>query len=476
MKQILSSLAQHAAHSPMRPALTAGRQLVTYGELWDAIQATASQLRQWFPDGERPLALAGDNEIAWVIADLACAQARIPCVPVPPFFNEEQRQHLLRHSGCAGLLLCQQGQLQHQPLPLSQQAPLIPSGCVKITYTSGTTGTPKGVCLSGEQLDQSVLALAERVGELGVTHHLCTLPLAVLLENLAGLYLPLSLGKQVSLLPLAELGIASLQQPEPARFIAALAASGADSAILLPATLGWLVAGVQQGRLLAQQWRLLALGGGKSSLGLLAQAEELGLPLFEGYGLSEVGSVVALNGAQARRLGSVGKPLSHVQVRLAEDGEVLIRGNAMLGYLGEPHSSSHGEWLATGDWGEFDADGFLFIQGRKKSTIVTGFGRNVAPEWLEAELAALPGLLQAFVYGDEAQGVQALLFAPGLQAHPQADEIITGLNHSLPDYARLTGWRFVSSPFTASSGELTANGRLRRDAILAKRVLSEVLS
>ena len=280
----------------------------------------------------------------------------------------------------------------------------------------------------------------------------------------------------MSLLPLAELGLGSLQQPEPVRFITALAASGADSAILLPATLSWLVAGVAQGGISAQQWRLLALGGGKSSHALLTQADELGLPVFEGYGLSEVGSVAALNGPLARRLGSVGRPLTHLQMKLAADGEVLIRGNAMLGYLGEPLSSTDEAWLATGDWGEFDADGFLFIQGRKKSTIVTGFGRNVAPEWLEAELAALPGVLQVFVYGDEALGLQALLFAPGLQARGEAEQIITERNQNLPEYARLTEWRFIPLPFTAASGELTANGRLRRDVIFAKHVLSEVLS
>lgn len=195
MKQILSSLAQHAAHSAMSPALTAGRQIVTYGELWDAIQATASQLRQWFPDGERPLALVGDNQIAWVIADLACAQARIPCVPVPPFFNEEQRQHLLRHSGCAGYSQIAGAVAAPAAAPSSAGASDPERLCEDHLYL-WDHGHPKGVCLSGEHQDRSVLALAERVGELGVTHHLCTLPLAVLLENLAGLYLPLSLGKQ----------------------------------------------------------------------------------------------------------------------------------------------------------------------------------------------------------------------------------------------------------------------------------------
>ncbi|WP_312173016.1 AMP-binding protein, partial [Stutzerimonas kunmingensis] len=93
---------------------------------------------------------------------------------------------------------------------------------------------------------------------------------------------------------------------------------------------------------------------------LLERAERLGLPVFEGYGLSECASVVCLNTPEARRIGTVGRPLAHVELRLAADGEVLVRGPHMLGYLGEPALA--GEWLATGDLGHFE-DGFLVLHG-----------------------------------------------------------------------------------------------------------------
>ena len=211
------------------------------------------------------------------------------------------------------------------------------------------------------------------------------------------------------------------------------------------------------------------MGGGKSGRQLLAQADALGLPVYEGYGLSEVGSVVALNGPDCRRLGSVGKPLSHLEVTLADDGEILVRGNPMLGYIGSPALPQTDSWLATGDWGEWDADGFLTIQGRKKSTLVTGFGRNVAPEWLEAELATLPGVLQCFVYGDEEQGIRALLFAPALAGTHEGESLLQACNARLPDYARLRGWQFIDEPLSRDRDELTANGRLRRHIILQQR-------
>lgn len=469
--KLLHSLAVWSELQGTSIALRDEHDEVTYAELWSRVTREAEALTLRLEERHlsgRPVALLADNGIDWVVRDLACMLAQIPCVPVPPFFNAEQRAHLLQDSGCV-LLLAQTAQGWAEQW-LETQAVSLPSGTCKITYTSGSTGEPKGVCLGAESLQNTLEALAERIGSSGVTEHLCTMPLAVLLENLAGVYLPLWLGKRVSLPGLSSLGLGSMQRPEPARFIATLAASQADSLILLPATLGWLVTATQSHLLPAERWKLLAVGGGKSGQQLLAQADALGLPVYEGYGLSEVGSVVALNGPECRRLGSVGKPLSHLEVRLADDGEVLVRGNAMLGYIGDPEVPPTASWLATGDWGEWDADGFLTIQGRKKSTLITGFGRNVAPEWVEAELAAVPGVLQCFVYGDEEQGIQALLFAPTLAGTQEGEALLQACNNRLPEYARLRGWQFIHDSLSRERGELTANGRVRRHIIFQQRI------
>ncbi len=112
------------------------------------------------------------------------------------------------------------------------------------------------------------------------------------------------------------------------------------------------------------------------------------MPVYEGYGLSMCVGGVPQYGRKRCRPGSVGRPLPHVEVRLADDGEVLIKGSTLLGYLGEaPHAD---EWWPSGDLGEFDEEGFLYLKGRKKHQFVTSFGRNVNPEWVEAELTSAP--------------------------------------------------------------------------------------
>lgn len=467
MKALWQQLACWAEARPLAPALNSPAGSLDYAGLWRAIEAGAAHCREIAQPG-RPLALAGDNTLGWVLADLACARAQVPCVPVPPFFSPQQRDHLLRDSGASGLLLADDLHWRHQPLP-DTPLPLLPAGCLKVTYTSGTTGQPKGICLGGEQLLATAQALASRLEALPGKRHLCTMPLAVLLENLAGVYLPLLLGREVFLPSLASLGLGDLARPDPAAFVGAVAHAGADSLILLPATLGWLVAGVEAHPELAASWSMLAVGGGKSSVELLKRARRLGLPVCEGYGLSEVASVVALDDPLGPVPGTVGRPLEHLTVRIAEDGEIWLGGNGHLGILGQPDSAAP-FWQASGDLGQWDAEGNLQVLGRKKATLVTDLGRNVSPEWLEAELCSLPGVLQAWVYGDEDSGIQALLFAPRWTDTPDAlASQIAQCMARLPGYARLQGWRLTDLPFTAAQGELTSNGRLRRNTLYQTR-------
>ena len=213
--------------------------------------------------------------------------------------------------------------------------------------------------------------------------------------------------------------------------------------------------------------RFVAVGGGRVSTQLLERADALDLPIFEGYGLSECASVVCLNRPGAQRPGTVGRPLPHVQVRLAEDGEVLVAGSTLLGYLGdEPFA---GQWWPTGDIGEFDADGYLSLRGRKKHQFVTSFGRNVNPEWVEAELTQGGVLMQAFVYGESLPSNVALLWPLDPNCADAAiDAAVQKANAGLPDYARIGRWVRLDTPFSPANGLLTANGRPKRDAILAR--------
>jgi acyl-CoA synthetase (AMP-forming)/AMP-acid ligase II len=154
-----------------------------------------------------------------------------------------------------------------------------------------------------------------------------------------------------------------------------------------------------------------------------------------------------------------------VEIRLAEDGEVLIKGSTLLGYLGDaPHAS---EWWPSGDLGEFDPEGFLYLKGRKKHQFVTSFGRNVNPEWVEAELTQRRHIAQAFVYGEAMPRNHALLWPhrPDCTDEDLAAAVAQA-NEALPEYAQVHHWTRLEQPFSPANGLLTANGRPRRDAII----------
>jgi long-subunit acyl-CoA synthetase (AMP-forming) len=208
--------------------------------------------------------------------------------------------------------------------------------------------------------------------------------------------------------------------------------------------------------------RFVAVGGARVSPALIERARALGLPVYEGYGLTECASVVALNTPEADRRGSVGQPLPHVGVRIAEDGEIAVSGTGFLGYVGQPFSEP--EFL-TGDLGRLDADGFLHVEGRRKHVLITSFGRNVAPEWPEAELLAGAALAQAAVFGEGRPQLCAVLVPAPAASDAAIAEQVGAANARLPDYARIGQWVRAETPFAPQNGLATANGRVRRDAV-----------
>jgi long-subunit acyl-CoA synthetase (AMP-forming) len=206
---------------------------------------------------------------------------------------------------------------------------------------------------------------------------------------------------------------------------------------------------------------MVAVGGARVSPALLAAAAATGLPVVEGYGLSECASVVALNTPEDARPGTVGRPLPHLTVTLSDEGEILVSPRPFLGYVGGQRGP---DVVATGDIGAFDAEGRLKVEGRKSNTLITAFGRNVAPEWVESELLAEPQILQAMVLGEAEATLSALIVAmPGVDP-VQVEAALARANSRLPDYARIGEWRFVP-PFDPAASQVTANGRPRRDVL-----------
>ncbi len=306
-------------------------------------------------------------------------------------------------------------------------------------------------------------SLALRVAPARVEKHLTLLPLTTLLENLTGLYVPLLTGACSRIPSLGELGFSGSSKLDPAALAHALLRWPSHSLVLVPELLRLLLALCLNTPALATQLgtlRFVAVGGGKVAPELIAHARAAGLPVYEGYGLSECGSVVALNGPHGDRPGSVGLPLPHCQVTIAADGEVMVSGSAMLGYLGEEGET--GSQIATGDLGRIDEEGYLHITGRKKNVQITAFGRNFSPEWVEAQAQLCPAIARIVIFGD-GQPANVALIQPLPGSQSQLPEQIARLNQQLPDYARIHHWLPVA--LDQLPGLLTANGRPRRNEI-----------
>ena len=417
------------------------------------------------------LGLLADNGPDWVAVDLDAEAAGIPLVPLPSFFTPAQLAHAVASTGMDALYCTSEstaralGFHRKNNLPwYSREAPPVPlpPGTTKITFTSGTTGAPKGVCLSAAGQRAVAQSLADATRGLNLERHLCLLPLAVLLENIAGIYAPLAAGAQWIAPPLAEVGMSGAAGFDARACLAAIERYQAHSVILLPQMLSSLVNILEKETHSPLTLRFVAVGGARVSPALVQRARALGLPVYEGYGLSECASVVALNTPQADRPGSVGRPLPHVRVRIAADGEILVSGGGFLGYVGQEPSRQE---FPTGDLGRLDESGFLHVEGRRKHVLITSFGRNVAPEWPEAELLAGGALAQAAVYGEGRPRLCAVLVAAPAASDAAIAAQVSAANERLPDYARIAQWVRAESPFAPQNGLATPNGRVRRDAV-----------
>ena len=486
---ILNAIQQHAETRPDHPALRGSHASISYQALPGEINAAAAFIQQSGIPATHPqaVAIAMDNDPAWGVLDLACLHLNIPVVPLPGFFSPQQIAHAIQDAGI-NTLFCQQPMVMEQLL-LAQgyrmvskhhqlvggqlvsrlqfenpQSTKLPAGTAKVTYTSGTTGQPKGVCLGAAAMEQVSRSLADATAASAEDSHLSILPLSTLLENIAGLYLPLLVGATTTLYSSARVGLSGASGLNVPQLLKTIQEAQPTTLLLIPELLRALVMAAESGWVPPASLRLIAVGGARVAPRLLQRAQTLGLPVCEGYGLSECASVVAFNPPGQQRPGSVGKPLPHVQLAFAGDGELLVAGSTLLGYAAQP--DMHVTYWPTGDIGYQDADGYLHITGRKKNIYITSYGRNVSPEWVESELALSPVIAQVAVFG-EARPWSVAVIVPRVagDVHAQIEAAIEQANQTLPDYARVQHWILAEHPFTPQNEQLTPNGRLRRDAI-----------
>jgi long-chain acyl-CoA synthetase len=401
-----------------------------------------------------------------------------------------------------------------------------PNDLATIIYTSGTTGVPKGVMLTHRNLISNVLATVQRLPLSTADVGLSFLPLSHIFQRHVD-YASLHAGAAIAysdnaasvvkdmaeLRPTFAAGVPRFFEKIYARIISEVSRHARI-------TRGIFHQAVKIGRKSARNrnnsiWhraadrfifrkirsefggriRLFISGGAALQKEIAEFFWAVGLPIYEGYGLTETSPVVTLNGPDAVRLGSVGHVVGDQEVQIAQDGEILVRGpNVMRGYykmLRETAEAMNGGWFHTGDIGQFDQDGFLQITDRKKDLIVTSGGKNIAPQPIENRLKLIPFFDNVVLIGDHRNFISALI-TPNYDAlitYAQEKgipfETLTELVHKpeiyrlamseierhtqdLSDFEKVRKIAFLDKQFSIDDGELTPTLKIRRFTIEKK--------
>lgn len=475
---LLMVLRERANQTPDQVVLDNGQHTLSAQALWQAVTRLRLQISAMSCNS---VAIAGDNSFGWIIADLALLGLPLRVVPLPGFFSPSQIQHVMHEAHIDtvlaptatldALMTCNFSSRQTLDSDLDICAGRIErengseNVYEKVTFTSGSTGSAKGVRLTLNTLESTAQAISSAMQPLAIESHLGVLPYATLLENIAGLYAPMLQGVCIHVRRMDQLGLASPEQFNPFLLLNTFQQTQPQACILVPQLLLALVTLLERGMPISKGLRFIAVGGGKVAASMIEKARALDLPVYEGYGLSECGSVVALNLPGLERVGSVGRPLSHCAIRLADDSEIFVSGAVMSGYLTNAESTNAVQEIATGDLGYLDADGYLYVNGRKKNMFITAFGRNVNPEWVEAELQRYLPIRQVDVFGEALPQAIAIVVTRAGFSPQDVQNAIAECNEKLPDYARIGQIVVSPEPFTVENGMATANGRLRRLAI-----------
>ncbi|HUO87144.1 MAG TPA: AMP-dependent synthetase/ligase, partial [Thermoanaerobaculia bacterium] len=396
-----------------------------------------------------------------------------------------------------------------------------------LIYTSGTTGPPKGVMLTHDNFVWTATVVSGEFS-VGPEHTVISyLPLAHSAEQMVSLYVPLACGVCTAFAESLEKIGENLRDVRPHVFFAvprvwekiqaAMIEAGAKNPPLKKKIAAWarkvgLEAGYAEQRGEPRPWTyaiadklvfskvrerlgldrvvIAATGAAPIALDTNEFFLSLGIPIMEAYGLTETSAPATVSVPHRYRTGSAGYVVPGSEIRVAEDGELFIRGRHVFkGYFKDPAATrevlSDDGWFATGDVGEIDEQGFVRITDRKKEILVTSGGKNVAPQPIEALLKAIPGVEQAVVIGDRRNYLTALFTIepqqaaaaigggdrsvaelaadPALRTHLEAE--LEKVNARLARYEQIKRFAVVAEPFTVDGGELTPTMKLKRRVI-----------
>lgn len=483
--------------------------------------------------GDR-VAILSENRVEWLIADIACLAIGAVTVPLHAPLSPVQVEYQLRHSQAKLVFVSNQAQAekvlvcrtsladlktmiafdpiddssdfatswdQNKQLGESdreafdqirhREAEITPGHLATIIYTSGTTGHPKGVMLSQGNLLSNGRTCSTLLGTDADDVQLNWLPFSHIYARTCDHYATMFAGATLCLAESMETILADFRE------------IGATRMNSVPRFYDKVWAAVEhlepeeRARRLHAMFgptlRQLTSGGAPLSRTVAAGFNEAGLLLLEGYGLTEASPVITYSSAENYRIGAVGQAIPGVEVRIADDGEILTGGpHVMLGYWEEPEATRAAivdGWLHTGDVGHLDEDGFLTITDRKKDLIITSLGKNIAPAVIEGLLTADPYIDQAVILGDRKPFVTALIVPnfPALAKKveelsctieldgdlittPAIREFMTrrieGIMQAVSQPERVRNFLLLGRPLQVDSGEMTATLKVRRRHVL----------
>ncbi|MBI4719051.1 MAG: AMP-binding protein [Planctomycetes bacterium] len=528
-----------AQRFPEKPALQIRRNArwtrYTYDE---ALRATGTIVRRFEERGLVPgdrVVICGENGPEWGLTYLAAMRAGLTAVPLDPQLPPEEAWQAAQFAGakllCAGTTTAEGLKKAHngraeglavmtQPFvpppgasrdPASEPAPVPGSQVASILFTSGTTVAPKAVQLSHQNFIANAAALVQVHPIDPEDEFLSVLPMYHAFEFTGGFLVPLACGATITY-------VEQLKGPD---IRAAMQATGTTVMLVVPrlvrmfhdaivqqvAARGVLKRGVFRlagwmssltGRRFARtlfgpvhrafggHLRMLVCGGSRLDPELFEAFTRLGFPVYEGYGLTETAPVLSVNPPGAARSGSVGPVLPNVEIEIRNQnlegiGEVWVRGpNVMSGYLNNPEATAeilHEGWLRTGDLGRIDEAGYLHLTGRSKDLIITGAGRNVYPDEVEARYRDLPYVKEICVFGmPAADGLGDVVHAvvvldrgtnPELDRSSMEREIrlaAESISESLPTHQRIAVLHFWEQELPKTS-TLKAKRSVIRDRV-----------
>ncbi len=401
-----------------------------------------------------------------------------------------------------------------------------------IIYTSGTTGAPKGVLLTHQNFISNVTGCRDTLRMSETDLHLSFLPLCHVFERTAGYYLMVYIGATIAyaedldtvsknikeVRPTFLLGVPRFYEKVRARVLEAVkTANPVKKALFFWAQdIGRQkregkraknpLAGLEEKladilvyktfrQRLGGRIRFCVSGGAAISKEIVEFFHDLGVMIYEGYGLTETSPVIAVNRENRWRIGSVGLPLTDVEVKIAPDGEIATRSaSVMKGYFQKPAETAEvlkDGWFYTGDLGNVDADGFLFITGRKKELIVTSGGKKVSPQPIEDRVAEDEYILRCVLFGEGKKFITALIVPRQneLLEYAASEKIaFAGYEELLKDgkiyefmdtriqaatadfasYEKIKYFALLPRDFSQEAGELTPTLKIRRSAIYAR--------